>query len=455
MNSVREGVVITDHNLFVVFVNDAMTEMLKLRRKDIIGKESVHFIPESKRDEFWARISQRKKGIPERYTLELSLPDGEKIWMHISSSPIMAPNKQFQGLVLFFTDVDESVREQQKLTAAYEEIRLLKKQLEADNRYLQEEIKQKHSFNQIVGRSDTINYALFRLDQVAETDSTVVVLGETGTGKELFARALHSVSNRSDRPLVKVDCAAITEQLIESELFGHAKGAFTGAEQTRLGRFELANKGTLFLDEVGELPMTSQAKLLRFLEEGEFERVGDSRTLKSDVRIIAATNRNIPELVQQGNFRSDLWHRLKVFPITLPPLRDRKEDIPLSVHQFVDQIGRRIGKTIKRIPASVLDELVKYDWPGNVRELSHFLERSMILSPGSALVLSERLVDLQSNKALPEMLSHAEMEVQHLVRILKQTNWVVGGPKGAARILKMHPNTLRYRIKKHGITPLE
>jgi len=452
LRSAKEGIIITDSQLHVVFANEAISEMTKLRPEEIIGRESVEFIPEENKKEFWSRISMRKKGISEQYQFQILLPDGAKLWVQITSSPIMDQDNQFHGVVLFFSDIDKSVSEQKKLREAYEEIKLLKKRLESDNVYLRAEIKEEHNFNNIIGRSDAINYALFRLKQVSETNSTVVVLGETGTGKELFVRALHSISKRSARPLVKVDCAAMTEQLIESELFGHAKGAFTGAEQTRIGRFELAHKGTIFLDEIGELPLTSQAKLLRLLEEGEFERVGDSRTLKCDVRIIAATNRNISELVQQGKFRGDLWHRLNVFPITIPPLRKRKEDIPLLVKHFVDLLGRRIGKNIKRIPASVMEELTMYEWPGNVRELYHFLERSMILTTGSSLVLAERLAGSQSEKALPETLSHGEMEKKHLVQVLEQTNWVVEGPKGAASILKMHPNTLRYRMKKHGIT---
>jgi len=251
--------------------------------------------------------------------------------------------------------------------------------------------------------------------------------------------------------LIKIDCAALSENLIESELFGHVRGAFTGADESRQGRFELANRGTLFLDEIGELPLSLQTKLLRVLQDGEFERLGDSRTVKTDVRVITATNRDIKAFVEAGRIREDLWYRLNVFPITLPPLRDRKTDIPLLVNHFVKIIGKRVGKEIHRISSSVMEELVAYDWPGNVRELKHVLERSVIISDSDSLSLYERLTPSSKQPPSNKALSHAEMEHHHILRVLEQTRWVVEGPKGAARILKLHPNTLRYRMKKHGI----
>ncbi len=448
----NEGIVTVDSQMMITYANSAMAQLVGCTVDEIIGRHSLDFIPEEDHEDIRTRFKEREKGEAGHYESRIVRGDGKIRWVYRSSSPIMASNGHYQGTIVMFTDITDRKQSEIELKRAYAEIAQLKNQIEADKNYLQEEIKITHNFEKIIGDSDAINYALFRLQQVAETNSTVVILGETGTGKELFVRALHSISKRSDRPLIKVDCAAMTETLIESELFGHAKGAFTGAEQKRIGRFELADRGTLFLDEIGELPMAMQAKLLRVLEDGEFEPVGESTTKKSDARIIAATNRNLSELVEQGKFRSDLWHRLQVFPITLPPLRQRREDIPLLVNHFVDHIGRRIGKTIKRVPAKVMDELTRYEWPGNVRELSHFLERSMILSTGSNLLLAERLVGPQSDKALPEKaLSHAEMESEYLERILEQTHWVVEGPKGAARILKMHPNTLRYRMKKYGL----
>jgi len=355
------------------------------------------------------------------------------------------------GVIVTHRNITNRKLSEIELKQAYQKITELKNQIESDNIYLQEEIKLEHNFEHIIGNSDEIKYALFRLEQVSETDSTVLILGETGTGKELFARALHSTSRRSGRPLIKIDCAALSEHLIESELFGHVRGAFTGANESRQGRFELANRGTLFLDEIGELPLTLQTKLLRVLQDGEFERLGESRTVKTDARIIAATNRDIKALVEAGRFREDLWYRLNVFPITLPPLRDRKADIPLLVNHFVKVIGKRVGKEIHSVPGSVMEELVAYDWPGNVRELRHVLERSVIISNGEGLSLYEKLIPPSKQLSSNQVLSHAEMERHHILKVLEQTHWVVEGPKGAARILKLHPNTLRYRMKKHGI----
>jgi len=355
------------------------------------------------------------------------------------------------GVIVTHRDITHRKLSEIKLEEAYQRITELKNQIETDKIYLQEEINLEHNFEQIIGNSDELKYALFRLEQVSKTDSAVIILGETGTGKELFARALHSTSRRSARPLIKIDCAALSEHLIESELFGHVRGAFTGANESRQGRFELANRGTLFLDEIGELPLTLQTKLLRVLQDGEFERLGESRTVKTDVRIIAATNRDIKAFVEAGRFREDLWYRLNVFPITLPPLRDRKTDIPLLVNHFVKIIGKRVGKEIHSVPGSVMEELVAYDWPGNVRELRHVLERSVIISNGERLSLYERLIPSSRQPSSNETLSHAEMERRHILLVLEQTRWVVEGPKGAARILKLHPNTLRYRMKKHHI----
>jgi chemotaxis protein methyltransferase CheR len=348
-------------------------------------------------------------------------------------------------------EVEERKRAEEALGNALTEVERLQKQLEVENVYLREEIKLNHNFDTIIGDSDEIKYALFRLEQVAKTDSAVIILGETGTGKELIARALHNTSARAARPLIKVNCATLPEQFIESELFGHVKGAFTGATRDRSGRFELANGGTLFLDEIGELPNTLQGKLLRVLQDGEFEKLGDSRTIKTDARLITATNRDLEALVRAGKFRKDLWYRLNVFPITLPPLRDRKDDIPLLVKHFTKKIGKRIGKEISRIPKSVLNELVAYDWPGNVRELEHVLERSMISFSGRQLQLTERLVPGAEEAERDVMQTHSVMERKHILRVLEQTAWVIEGPRGAARILDIHPNTLRYRMKKLAI----
>jgi transcriptional regulator with GAF, ATPase, and Fis domain len=277
------------------------------------------------------------------------------------------------------------------LQKAFTEIESLKNKLEAETAYLQEEIRQEHNFEGIIGRSPAMQYVLFKIEQVAATDTTVLILGETGTGKELVSRAIHSNSLRKARPLVKVNCAALPANLIESELFGHERGAFTGAGSRRIGRFELANGGCIFLDEIGELSLDLQGKLLRVLQEGELERLGSSSTIKVDVRVIAATNRDLVAQMQMGRFREDLFFRLNVFPITIPPLRDRTEDIPLLAQFFMEETAKRMGKRIEFISQNVLQQLHEYPWPGNVRELRNVIERAVINSSGPKLLLAEDL----------------------------------------------------------------
>jgi chemotaxis protein methyltransferase CheR len=291
---------------------------------------------------------------------------------------------------------------------------------------------------------------LFKAEQIAGSDTTVLILGETGTGKELVARAIHSLSLRKNLSLVKVNCAALPSNLIESELFGHEKGAFTGAHSRQLGRFEVANGATLFLDEIGELPLELQSKLLRVLQDGEFERLGSSHTLKVDVRIIAATNRNLEAEVRKGRFREDLWYRLNIFPITMPPLRDRMEDMPLLVNFYVNKISKRMGKTIEMIPTSVMNALQDYHWPGNVRELENVLERAVINSSGPKLRLVDELKKPpKGSSTSPRTLEAVERD--HIVQILEQTHWKVGGKNSAAEILGLDRSTLRARMRKLGI----
>ncbi|MEJ2366176.1 MAG: sigma 54-interacting transcriptional regulator, partial [Deltaproteobacteria bacterium] len=281
-------------------------------------------------------------------------------------------------------------------------------------------------------------------------DTTVLILGETGTGKELVARAIHHLSRRKDRALVKVNCATLPSNLIESELFGHEKGAFTGAHARQLGRFEVANGATLFLDEIGELPLELQPKLLRVIQDGEFERLGSSGTIKVDVRLIAATNRNLEEEVRRGRFREDLWYRLNIFPITVPPLRERMEDIALLVDFFVDKISKRLGKSIESIPVSVMNTLEDYQWPGNVRELENVLERAVINSSGPKLHLVDELKKPSKDLAAAQKTLN-EVERDYIVRVLEQTNWKVSGQNGAAEILGLDRSTLRARMRKLGI----
>jgi chemotaxis protein methyltransferase CheR len=342
---------------------------------------------------------------------------------------------------------EDAEHENQIAVSALAEIRKLKNQLEAERAYLQEEIKLEYNHENIIGQSDGIKYVLYKIEQIARSDTNVLVLGETGTGKELVARAIHGLSRRANRPLVKVNCAALPANLIESELFGHEKGAFTGAHSRHLGRFEVADGTALFLDEIGELPLELQPKLLRVIQDGEFERVGGSRTIKVDARIIAATNRNLEEEVSRGRFRDDLWYRLNIFPITMPPLRNRLDDIPLLVDFYVSRIGKRMGKTIEIIPKKVIHALQNYHWPGNVRELENVLERAVINSSGVKLRLVDELRPRQSEKSSSRRTLDS-VEREHIVRILEQTEWRVSGRNGAAEILGLNRSTLRARMRK-------
>jgi formate hydrogenlyase transcriptional activator len=349
---------------------------------------------------------------------------------------------------------------------AYEEIAELKARLEKENVYLQEEIRNEHNFEEIVGNSPALVEVLRQVGTVALTDSTVLILGETGCGKELIARAIHSRSKRKSRPLVKVNCGAIPTGLVESELFGHMRGAFTGALERRIGRFELADGGTLFLDEVSELPLDTQVKLLRVLQEHEFEPLGSSRTVKVNVRIIAASNRDLERAVQEGRFRADLFYRLDVLPVTIPPLRQRHSDIPLLTSFFVERFSRQFAKPITGVEKETMELLSRYSWPGNIRELQNVIERAVVLCPGTVLRLGGDLLPATNQGTGEEdkvrsagyggvqgesTTSLEHVERKHILEVLRQTRGVIEGPRGAAKILDLHPNTLRSRMKKLGI----
>ena len=335
---------------------------------------------------------------------------------------------------------------------AFQEIAELKNKLAEEKLYLEEEIRIDHNFEEIVGESTALKRVLSQAETVAPTDSAVLIQGETGTGKELVARAIHNLSRRRYRTFVKVNCAAIPIGLLESELFGHERGAFTGAIVQKVGRFELAHQGTLFLDEVGDIPLELQPKLLRVLQEKEFERLGGTRTIRIDVRVVAATNRDLAKMVAEGQFRSDLFYRLNVFPISMPPLRERPEDIPLLVRYFAQRFSRRNDKPIETIPSEDMEELTRYHWPGNARELENLIERAVILARGPVLRIppGELTVEPETPSPLPSTLAAAERE--HILRALRETNWVIGGPTGAAARLGLRRTTLQSRIKKLGIS---
>ncbi|MFN8291063.1 MAG: sigma 54-interacting transcriptional regulator [Chitinophagaceae bacterium] len=385
-----------------------------------------------------------EKGIDTKgVVLELRRKDnGKPLWIQWWSRP--DPGGQFTRTM--FVDITEQVLMEQE-----------KNKLQAQNQYLQEEIKLTYNFDEIISKGKDFQRVLKQIEQVATTDATVLILGESGTGKELIARAIHNVSNRSKKPLVKVNCATLPANLIESELFGHEKGAFTGALDRKIGRFELADGGTIFLDEIGELPVELQAKLLRVLQEGEFERLGNPITMRVNVRVIAATNRNLAQAIEKKEFREDLYYRLNVFPILCPPLRDRKEDIPLLVKHFCQKHEGKIGRKITAVDPEVMQALMEYNWPGNVRELENIIERALILSRGDTLEYGEWIpvekVTLPGNGEATVAAGGKlqDVEKEHILAALKKTGWKVSGEKGAARILGLNPTTLEARMKKLGI----
>ena len=372
--------------------------------------------------------------------LELRRKDsGKPIWIQWWSKP--DPSGKYTRTM--FVDITDRVLIEQE-----------KARLTAQNVYLQEEIKSVHNFEEIVGQSPALLEVIEKVNRVAATDSTVLIAGETGTGKELIARAIHSASPRHEKPLIKLNCAALPSSLVESELFGHEKGAFTGAIARRIGRFELAHGGTIFLDEIGELPAEAQAKLLRVLQEREFDALGGVTPIKVDVRVIAATNRDLLKAVKEKTFREDLFYRLNVFPIQLPPLRDRAGDVPMLVHFLVNKFAMRIGKRIENVSQMAMERLLAYPWPGNIRELENVLERAIILANSATLEIEPQMLSLQPNDdEEPGQSSTLEqVERAHIVAVLKQADGVIDGERGAAKILGLHPNTLRSRMKKLSIT---
>ena len=475
LGSIREPLVVLDPDLKVIKANPSFYRTFNVN-------------PEQTEGTLIYDLGNRQWNIPKlRELLEEILPQntkfndfevdhdfetiGRKI-MHLNARRIYNEVSQTQLILLAIEDVterefykrhleeivekrtadlriarEEALNSKHLAENALAEIKQLTDQLEAERAYLQEEIKLEFNHENIIGQSNEIKYVFYKIEQITATDTNVLVLGETGTGKELVARAIHGLSLRKNRALVKMNCAALPSNLIESELFGHEKGAFTDAHAKRLGRFEIANGTTLFLDEIGELPLDLQPKLLQVIETGEFERLGSSDTIKVDVRIVAATNRNLEAEVRKGAFREDLWYRLNIFPITMPPLRERREDIPLLANYFIDKISKRLGKPISLVPVNVMDALRNYHWPGNIRELENVLERAVINSSGPKLHLVDELK--KPTKELTRVnQTLADVEREYILQVLKQTRWKVSGSNSASEILGLERSTLRARMRK-------
>jgi formate hydrogenlyase transcriptional activator len=464
----QDGILILDADTGQISdVNPFLVEMLGYSHGDLLGKKLweigvLRDIEASKA----AFTELQSKGYVRYKDLPLETKDGRQVAVEFVSNVYLVNHKKViqcnirnvterkraaEALQKAHNDLERRVEERTlELRTALSEIKTLKDQLEVENIYFRQEIKKKHQFDHIIGQSDGLKYVLYRVEQVAPTNTTVLILGETGTGKELIAAAIHNMSPRTDRPLITVNCAALPANLMESELFGREKGAFTGADTRQVGRFEIAHGSTLCLDEIGELPLEVQAKLLRVIQHNEFERLGSSHTIKVDVRIVATTNRNLEEEVRKGRFRQDLYYRLNIFPITVPPLRQRKEDIPLLVQAFIEQYSRRLGKQITSIQKETMQALQDYPWPGNVRELESVIERAVILCPGPVLQLADEL----ENLSLPlssTVRTLEEMERNQIVKTLSETQWRIEGKDGAASILGLHPSTLRARMHKLGI----
>ncbi len=470
LDSVGDGIYGLDLDGMITFANPAATRLTGYQQEALIG-QSLHEL----------HLYARWDGSPYHFietgihqTLKQGIAkqsDSDVFWRqsgdHFAVSWTCTPIKRngaVQGAVLAFRDVTQRKRQEHALREALTEVETLRDRLQAENAYLQAEVKTEGRFDSIVGESPALKAVLDQIDQVAPTNSSVLIIGESGTGKEAMARAIHALSSRRDRPLIKVNCGAITPSLIESELFGHEKGAFTGASKQRQGHFELADGGTIFLDEIGELPLDAQVKLLRALQEHEISRLGSEHAITVDVRVITATNRDLVAMVENGSFRMDLFYRLNVFPLTVPPLRDRREDIPLLVTKFLADQARAQGRDFARVAEDGMELLMAYHWPGNIRELQNVIERAAILARDKVVPIAPHLVNSGigsmpgttiDSAATPAneapFVPLAENEARYIRRVLEHTQWAVAGQGGAAEILGLPASTLRSRMKKLGI----
>ena len=458
LNSTAEGIYGLDLEGNCTFCNPSALRFLGYRdQSDLLGKNLHELIHHTRLDGTHYPVEEcranrgfrRGEGVHNGDDV-FWRADGTSIPVEYWSFPIHKEGEVL-GAVVTFLEITERKRRENQLHDALSELKEVKKRLEAENVYLKGEIELEHDFSTLIGHSDIFRRVLKQIEQVARTDATVLILGETGTGKELLAHAVHNLSPRKDHSLVKVNCAALPANLIESELFGHEKGAFTGATSRKVGRFELANGGTIFLDEIGDLPLELQAKLLRVLQEGEFERVGGTSTIKVDVRVVAATNQDLEIAMAKHNFRQDLYYRLNIFPVHSPSLRERPEDIPDLVRFFIQKHGRKIGKRVETVPKNIMDSLQTYHWPGNVRELENVIERSLIISREDQFTLADSLRHPVKTNGKAGVTTLAEMEKQYIAEVLEATGWRVSGRRGAAEILGLKPTTLEARMKRLGI----
>ena len=457
VETASEGIWELDEQYTTTLVNRRMAEMLGYEPGELVGRRLSEFLFEDDVGSLPERIAARRQGLTERYEQRYRHKDGSVVWMYVSATSVRDSGRRFLGSFAMLMDITERKR-------AFEEIQRLKAQLELQNAYLQEEVVEAKAFGGLVGQSRALQHIVNQIDLVAPTEASALILGESGTGKELVAREIHQRSRRKDKPLVRVNCASIPKDLFESEFFGHARGAFTGAIKDRSGRFEAADGGTLFLDEIGEVPLDLQSKLLRVLQEKSYERVGEDRTRQADVRVIAATNRDLKKDVAAGRFREDLFYRLNVFPIQVPPLRERMEDVALLAKHFVEASVKELGCPKPRLTRAAIAKLQNYHWPGNIRELRNVIERAIILSRGGALdfdlpvtesaVVSSKHAAHAKSDAEPEFLTEAELqrrERNNLQAVLEKSGWKIKGENGAAELLGVKATTLKARIKKLGL----
>lgn len=464
LSSAGEGIYGLDKDGNTTFVNEAAMNILGFKSEDVVGLPLHEFHHHSYPD-----------GSPyprNKCPVYASIKDGEvhhvddEVFWHMDGTPVPVEytstpiwqNDELNGAVIVFHDISQRKEIEQQKERAFEKIKQLKEQVELERDYLRDEINITVNFGEIIGQSRPLKRTLAQVEAVAKTPVNVLIHGESGVGKEMVARAIHSNSQRNEKPLVKVNCASIPKDLFESEFFGHVRGAFTGAHKNRIGRISLANGGTLFLDEVGEIPLALQSKLLRVLQEHEFERVGDDKTIKADVRIIAATNRNLEEDVKHNRFREDLYYRLSVFPIEVPPLRDRQDDIPVLASHLLEKTCRDLGRKQLNLTHQQVSVLKNHGWPGNIRELKNVIERAVILSKGSRLRLDLAIQDniqsaparLATSQEQSEILTDTalrELEKNNMVKALRVSNWKISGPSGAAALIGVKPSTFTYRMK--------